>query len=44
MSSSVEGFLDWDGYRTWYRVVGEPETVPAQAACRDLPWRPGRGK
>ena len=44
MSSSVEGFLDWDGYRTWYRVVGEPENGAHEAACRDLPRRPGWGK
>jgi len=43
MSSSVEGFLDWDGYRTWYRVVGPAETVPAKLPLVICHGGPGGG-
>ena len=43
MSSSVEGFLDWDGYRTWYRVVGEPGTAPAKLPVVICHGGPGGG-
>ncbi len=30
VSSSLEGFLDWEGHRTWYRVVGATGAVPTR--------------
>ena len=43
MSSSVEGFLDWDGYRTWYRAVGGAETVPGKLPVVICHGGPGGG-